>query len=472
MLYPLFRLLARLALRLFFRRIEIEGRELVPLRGPVLLVPNHTNAFVDPLLLVISLRRRVTLTAKNVLAKNPLFALLMRGLGVVTFHRREDLGKGAVPKENLRSLDLCRRILQHGGAVCIFPEGISHSDPHLRPFRSGAARLAMDLVNAPAAGCFGSEEGRLKIVPVGLLYTEKDRFRSDVWLRFGTPLDVGDWLAEHRDAAANELTEEIRRRIEELTVTFQTRRESVILTRGADILAAGGVDPAPLGWRERSVAENFQLLKRLQAGYLTLRQSRPEEIEALTRQVRDYHLKLRRLGIEPREVYLPLHWGKASFFVFRELELLLAGAPLALFGAVNHLLPYIIVKRIARALSRDKDHWATNVVYPSFAVFPLCYALQIAAAWLLLPAFWAALYTVALPYTGYIAILYGERAGGAWRRLRTFLYWYRRPLEQEELARTGREIIAHIRDLGEQAGQVHGTSRAAADICATEGNRS
>jgi 1-acyl-sn-glycerol-3-phosphate acyltransferase len=442
MLYPLFRLLARMSLRLFFRRIEVEGRELVPARGPALFVPNHTNAFVDPLLLVITLRRRVTLTAKNVLAKNPLFALLMRGLGVVTFHRREDVGKGAAPKENLRSLDRCRQILRQGGAVCIFPEGISHSDPHLRPFRSGAARLALDFAADGAAG--------LKIVPVGLLYTDKDRFRSDVWLRLGTPLDVVEWQAEHPGAVASDLTDAIRRRIEELTLNFQTRRESVILMRGADIIAGGGVDPAPLGWCDRPVADSFQLLKRLQAGYRILEEDRPEEIEALTRQVRDYHLKLRRLGIEPGEVYLPLHWGKALFFVVRELELLLVGAPLALFGAVNHLLPYVIVKRVARALSRDKDHWATNVVYPSFVVFPLCYLVQIAAAWLLLPAFWAGLYTVALPYTGYVALLYGERAGPAWRRLRTFLYWYRHPAEQAELAREGREIIAHIRALGEQ----------------------
>jgi 1-acyl-sn-glycerol-3-phosphate acyltransferase len=444
MLYPLFRLLARLTLRLFFRRIEVEGREGVPPAGPVLLVANHTNALVDPLVLVISLRRRVTLTAKNVLARNPLLGLLMTGLGVVTFHRREDIGKGADRRQNLDSLRRLREVLQRGGAVCIFPEGISHSDLHMRPFRTGAARLALEYVRT------AGNPGRLSIVPVGLLYTAKDRFRSAVWLRCGVPLDVADWLAANPDADALALTEEVRQRVEALLVQYQTRRESLILSGAADLLASGAAPPAPLGWGERPVAEDFRLLARLQAGYHTLRETHPEEVEALAWRVRRYRAELRRLGIEAREIYLPLHSGKALFFVVRELELLVVGAPLALFGAVNHLVPYLTVRALARALSKDKDHWATNIVYTSCLVFPLCYLLQVGAAWLLLPALWAALYTVALPYTGYLALLYGERAGAAWRRLRTFLYFFANRSRQEELAREGREIITAVRALGER----------------------
>jgi 1-acyl-sn-glycerol-3-phosphate acyltransferase len=441
MLYPLFRLLARVILRRFFRRLEVEGRSHVPARGPVLLVSNHTNALVDPLVLLITLRRRLTLTAKNVLARNPLLGLLMAGLGVVTFHRREDVGRGADRRQNLRSLERCRRVMHDGGALSIFPEGVSHSDPGLRPFRSGAARMALDFVEKDG------NPGRLRIVPVGLLYTDKDQFRSDVWLRYGPPLDVAGWRADHPDAGSAELTEEIRRRVEVLTLNYQTRRESLILQWAADILATDGGPPAPLGWKERQAAEGFRLLARLQAGYRLLRESRPKEVEELSARVRHYRAELKRLGIAPGEVYLPMHRGKALFFLVRELELLLFGAPLALFGALNHLAPYFIVKAVARALSRDKDHWATNVVYPSFIVFPLFYLLQIGAAWLLLSPLWATVYTLALPYTGYVALLYSDRIGATWRRLRTFLYFLTHPGRQEALAREGRDIIAAIRDL-------------------------
>jgi 1-acyl-sn-glycerol-3-phosphate acyltransferase len=444
MLYRLFRALARLTLHLFFRRIEVEGREHVPAEGPVLFVPNHTNALVDPLVLLISLRRPVRITAKNVLGRNPLLGLMMSGLGVITFHRREDAGKGANPRGNVRSLRQCRSVLAEGGAVCIFPEGISHSDPGLRPFRLGAARIALDFVRKDG------NPGGLRVVPVGLLYTEKDQFRSGVWLRFGAPLDVAGWLAEHAQGDAAALTEEIRRRVAALTLNYQTRRESLILSWAAEILATGGAMPPPLGSEEPSLAQWFQLLTRLQAGYRSLLESHPEEVEKLSARVRHYRVALRRSGIDPSEVYLPLHPGRVLLFLVRELELMVVGAPMALFGAVNHLLPYLIIRRIARALSTDRDHWASNVVYPSFLVLPFFYVLQLTAAWLLLSPLWAALYTVALPYTGYYALLYRDRAGSTWRRTWTFCRFLSHRARQEELAREGRAIIAHIRALGDR----------------------
>jgi 1-acyl-sn-glycerol-3-phosphate acyltransferase len=441
MLYRFFRALARLALHIFFRQIEVEGRQNVPARGPILLVPNHTNALVDPLLLVVALRRRVTITAKNVLARNPLLGLLMSGLGVVTFHRHEDVGKGAEPRKNVRSLERCREVLADGGALCIFPEGISHSDPKMRPFHSGPARIALDF--------FGEHRDTmpLQIIPVGLLYTEKDRFRSGVWLRFGSPLDVAEWLSNYPSAGSRELTDEIRRHVEAVTLNFESEQEALLLGWAADIVVTRGRMPAPLGQDERPVAEWFSVVGGLQAGYQTLRETRPDDLHSLIEKVRRYRSELESRGVAPGEVYLPMQWARALLFLIRELELVVVGSPMALFGIANHIVPYVLVKQIARALSKDKDHWASNTVYPGFVVFPFFYVVQLGVAWLLLPAFWAAVYTVALPYTGYYALLYRDRIGNTLRRTRTFFHFLRHPEDQARLAGEGREIIEQIRKL-------------------------
>jgi glycerol-3-phosphate O-acyltransferase/dihydroxyacetone phosphate acyltransferase len=445
MLYRIFRALARLTLRIFFRQIEVEGLANVPVEGPVLLVPNHSNALVDPLVILTSLRRPVTVTAKNTLLRNPLLRPLMTALGVVTFHRREDRGQGADVRQNVHSLERCGDILARGGALCIFPEGVSHSDPKLRPFHLGAARIALDFIRKNGI------VGKLQIVPVGLLYTEKDQFRSGVWIRFGPPLDAGAWVATHSEGNAHELTQEILGRVEDLTLNYETRREFALLTWAAEIISTHGNEPAPLGRDRVQVADWFALLERLQAGYRPLRERHQEEIEELAARIRHYRAELKRAGVDPAEVYLPLHPGKAFLFVVRELELMIVGAPLALFGAVNHVIPYLIVKKIARTLSKDKDHWASNVVYPSFVVFPLCYILQLAAAWLLLPQLWAFLYTLMLPYTGYYCLLYTERAARAFRRTRTFFSFLARPARQRRLADEGRAIIGQVQELQERS---------------------
>jgi glycerol-3-phosphate O-acyltransferase / dihydroxyacetone phosphate acyltransferase len=441
MFYRFFRLFTKWMLRAFFRRIEVEDVGNVPRNGPILLVPNHTNALVDPLLLVTTLERRVTVTAKNVLGKNPLLALLLYAFGAVTFHRRQDVGKGADRRQNLRALDRCLEVLARGGALCIFPEGVSHSDPKMRPFQAGAAHMALDFVK---------KHGHLlnlQVIPVGLLYTDKDRFRSALWVRYGKALDVGQWLADNPKTTSQSLTQEIRSRVEAITLNYETRREILILTWGAEIVATAGAPPPPLGWQESPVAQWFELLRRLQNGYRQLQETHAAEVDAVTQRIRCYRTELKRLDIEPGEVFLPMHVGKAIFFLFREVELLLIGAPIVLYGAINHLVPYLAVKTIAKALSTDKDHWATNVIYPSMVVFPFFYLLQIGAAWIFLPILWAALYTLSLPYSAAVTILYSDRLRLSWRRFRTFLYLWRHPRHHDHLAGEGREIIAAVRAL-------------------------
>jgi len=335
-------------LHLFFRRIEVEGCDHVPAAGPVLFMVNHTNALVDPLFLLTALRRPVTLTAKNVLGKNPLLHFLLKGLGAIMFHRREDVGKGANPRQNVHALRRCREVLNEGGALCIFPEGISHSDPKMRPFHTGAARIALDFVTSDG------NSGGLQIIPVGLLYTEKDQFRSAVWLRFGAPIDAARWHADHPDGDARTLTDEVELRVAALTMNYETRREALILTWATQIVITRGRMPPPLNQPGASVADWFQAVARMQEGYRTLLEQARPEVDELAGRIRRYRAELKRHGIEPAEVYLPLHWGRASLFFVRELELLLVGAPLALFGALNHLIPYLLIKHTARAMSRDK----------------------------------------------------------------------------------------------------------------------
>ncbi|MEM9598855.1 MAG: 1-acyl-sn-glycerol-3-phosphate acyltransferase, partial [Acidobacteriota bacterium] len=175
------------------------GASSLPRRGPVVLVANHANAFVDPWLLMAALERPLTATAKDTLRRNPIVALLIRALGVVTFHRRED---GAVPSgevdPNAAPLARCLGRLREGGVVLIFPEGKSHDGGRLLPFRTGAARLAL--------------AGDATIVPVGLVYGDKGRFRSAVRIRFGQPLDAVAWKSRF-GADSRALSDELRGRV-------------------------------------------------------------------------------------------------------------------------------------------------------------------------------------------------------------------------------------------------------------------
>src|SRR3982751_6433834 len=91
--YRILRALGRLALRWFYREVEVVGIEQLPVRGPVLLASNHPNALVDALVITCALRRPVTLTAKATLLDNPITRGLMRLAGVVPLRRTADAAR-------------------------------------------------------------------------------------------------------------------------------------------------------------------------------------------------------------------------------------------------------------------------------------------------------------------------------------------------------------------------------------------
>src|SRR3989449_486224 len=96
--------------------------------------------------------------------------------------RREDASSD--PAQNRETFDTARAVLARGGAIAIFPEGTSHSDPKLRPLKTGAARIAFG-----AAGALG-DASPIRIVPAGLYYRAKRTFRSAALLYFGEPFAV------------------------------------------------------------------------------------------------------------------------------------------------------------------------------------------------------------------------------------------------------------------------------------------
>src|SRR5688500_11648441 len=148
----------------------------------------------------------------------------------------------------------------------------------------------------------------------------------------------------------------------------------------------------------------------------------------------------------------------AAFFLFRELELLTVGSTVAAWGTLNHLLPYQIVRALVRKTSTDRDHFASNAVFMGTPVFLLFYAVPIAAVALLTSLWWAPLYAVSLPYSGAVALLYRDRAGGAGRRARTFLYSRRDPEGHDLLRAEARAILADFHRLAaeyDDASRVH-----------------
>lgn len=441
MAYRILRSLLRTCLWFFFRRIEVEGIERVPRTGPVLLMPNHVNAMIDPLVILAKLDRPMTLTAKATFRRNWLLAPLFRLFGVVTFNRAADQDGGM--RKNVESMKECRRRLAQGGLLCIFPEGQSHSDHQLRAFKDGPARIALGyLKDRPA-------NPHLAIIPVGLHFEHKDRLQTRVWVRFGQPIYADEWRAANPEGNHRGLTADIQQGVRDVTLNFESQQTRSLLYWTAEVFATGAQQPATLGQERESLSQRLQTVARLQVYGRQLREERPEEIASLAARLHDFQRKLRRLAITPGEVYLSMHPARAAFFVLREAELGLVGLPLAAWGLINHLPALAAVRAIERKMTKAEDQWASNTFFPALGIFPLFFVIQLALVSLFFAPFWIWVYAVSVPFAGVYLTMYHRRVGGVFRRSRTFLYFLFHPSAQRRLMDEGREIVGEIQRLSE-----------------------
>src|SRR6476660_5449658 len=184
---PIVRLLARVTCRLFYR-VDCVGS--APASGAALLLPNHANALLDPAVIWATAGRDVRFLAKSTLFDGPL-RFLVAGSGAIPVYRKLD--QGVDVSKNTETFAAVDAALAEGDAVCIFPEGVSHSEGRLVPLRTGAARMAL---SAERAGT------HVNLVPVGLNFDRKTTFRSRVTVIYGHSFSCADLAdpAAHPDA--------------------------------------------------------------------------------------------------------------------------------------------------------------------------------------------------------------------------------------------------------------------------------
>src|SRR5262249_10809398 len=161
------------------------------------------------LLIVVSCGRVVQFAAKDVLFRSRLLRPVLRALSAVPVARRADHADAReAAARNEVAFDTLIEVLAHGGAIGIFPEGLSHDAPHLARLKPGAARIA-------AGVCQRHPELRVALVPCGLTYMQRRRFRSRVLLQLGPPLIV-DAARAADPAVVADVTAELERALRAL----------------------------------------------------------------------------------------------------------------------------------------------------------------------------------------------------------------------------------------------------------------
>ena len=457
--YRLIQWLLGVATRVFFRRIEIVGLGNVPRQGAVLLCGNHPNSLLDPILITAHSPRVVSFAAKDTLFENRLSGLLLRSMGAVPVRRRSDHPGGAV--DNDVAFEAMIELLAGGGAVGIFPEGLSHLDSQLAPLRTGAARIALAVKRRdPTRPVY--------LVPTGLVYFTRHRFRSSVLIQFGAPIEVSERDLEPADrlrangdgdgdgaeaggggsgaqdqaarVAARALTDRIESRLRALTINAGSWDTLWVLDGVRRLYQPEGL----------SLEERVELARRFNSAYPQV--AHHPEVRALTARVRRYLVRLSAAGVRDGVLKRELGVRETSAVIVGHVALLLFWTPLSLLGAPIHVPLGLLFRVAGQRIAPRKDTVATAKFVLGFLTMLLVYVGLAGLVWWQLGPGSAALTLLVLPLSGWALVHVIGRADALrhtmltlWRVLRLRREVAALRLERAQLVREVEQAVERYR---------------------------
>ncbi|MDE3245484.1 MAG: 1-acyl-sn-glycerol-3-phosphate acyltransferase, partial [Acidobacteriota bacterium] len=389
-------ILARALSRIWFRTLRVEGPGLPD--GAVLLVLNHPNGLLDPLVVSALVKPVPRFLAKstlwNILLLRPFLALFQ----AIPVERAQDISDPeSRARATARAFEAVHRAIGERNRVGLFPEGISHGNAQLAQLKTGAARMALSSPVKPA------------LVPAGLVYGQRELFRHNALLRLGDAIEYGDLFSEGDDpAAVKALTERIRQALLPLTL----HGPGDALQRLAEDLA-WLLAEAP---KERADLE--ALRSRSQALISSLADLNEEERTSLRSRVDEAKGWLEEQGLRPDQVGFSYPGARVRAWMGKAL----LHHATALFIAPAALLfwpPYRFTAWLTHRLTDEVDVIATYKLIGGLLFLPAWAALLLGlAAWR-----WGlagAAVVLALAVLAFLSLPLFERLKEDWQAIRGY----------------------------------------------------
>jgi len=421
--------LVRVIASTFFRRIDVIGAANVPADGPLIFAGNHPNALMDGWLLAARCGRwPLHFLANAKLWKYRGLRPFLDASGAIAVYRREE-HEGDV--DNRDAFERVYEVLQSRNCMGIFPEGVSHTESQLVRLKTGTARIALE------AAVRGVED--LMIVPSGLNYIHRHRFRSQVLIEFGTPIRIDeqrvrDYLAD-APAAVRRLTDEIAAGLAAVTLNAPDWATMRVIQTARRLYKPSSAVLSP--------GQYVELNRRFLDRYLaTAANSQSQRLRA---ELEDYQARLDMLGLKDHQLRQPVTPTLAFRRVALRSLMLLLILPLALPGALLHLPVGWLAAAVGERFSYEMDDVATLKVLASLLLLPVLYILLAVLVGMQFGTVWSLITLIALPCSFLISVRLVEVEAGLLISMLTLLRLARLRTDVDDLRRTRAELVTRIR---------------------------
>lgn len=363
MIYRLLKIIVSIGIRAYYREIRVMHKEHLAHKGPTIIIANHPNTLMDAWMVGYICKDPIYYMAKATFFNTKLKRWFLGGLGLIPINRAtESKTKGV---SNADSFENCYRLLERGKTLVIFPEGNSFNERQLRMLKSGTARIALEVLKRT------NGEANLRVIPVGLVYSEPEKFRSSVLVNVGEPIDPTPYLEMFRQdslKAARKLTEEFRASMEDLLVgAHSTEHEELVNT----IIRA--LSDEYVKSSERGVQKNVSLIRNTFESLHRLQRKDPEMITEISELVYQINVRLDKLGI--KSDFLDRKYKPRMFFrqMIFSTVFLVVGSPMYVYGVIHNYLQYKFTDLLLVRMVKELEYYAPIAVLMSLVIYPLTY---------------------------------------------------------------------------------------------------
>lgn len=364
MLYRILKIVMRIGINIYYSEIKVRHKEHLEHSGPMIIIANHPNTLVDALLIGIISPKPIYYMTKATFFNSRWKMKILRSLNMIPINRATEAKTQGV--SNSSTFEECFRLLSDGKTLVIFPEGNSQMELLLRQLKSGTARIALE------AELRNQGKLNLKIVPVGLMYTQGEKFRSSILVNFGPGINVIHHLEEFREnqsSAARKLTEEFRKMLENVLVTTQTKEQEKLITTLSEALQSRYLHNA------MNVESEVELIKKIRDRIQLLSLDNPEKVERIQQLLWNLNWKTEKMEIKNDFLDRGL---RSSMFIRQIITSflgLLIGFPVYLFGIIHNIIPFRLTDLIIPRLTKSKEFYAPLAILMGLVLYPVNYGL-------------------------------------------------------------------------------------------------
>ena len=376
---------------LYFRKEHILGLENVPTNGtPVVVVSNHQNCLNDPLCVCLQLTdRRMNFIARANVFKNPIFNKALRAMGLLPAYRMSHEGLGAVCK-NQETFDDAGAALNDGETLMLFPEADHQDKRWLGTFKLGYLRIAFTAAEK------NNFEQDIMILPSCNHYSNYFHARTDMLIRFGTPISLKPYYERYQQAPRETMVE-VNKIVRAQIQSMMLHIADIENYEQIDFLRDNGYGKKYAkkhGYKFNYLPSRLISDQHLVDDLEKAKQEYPEEMADIYKDTATFIAGLKELNI--RDWLFQKNPGIGAV-ALRGLGLL-ATLPLFLVSIIPTALLFLIPKVFLKAMIKDKMFFSSfNVAVSAFVSIPICLIIPVILLWVFLGFWWALGYFVAFP---------------------------------------------------------------------------